>query len=903
MAKTANQDSDDGAAVPSPPSTVDIAQVREVHEEATLAPGSVSTPFAQPADSAAVNSRQPRFIGDYEILSEIARGGMGVVYRAREKHSGRLLALKMMLSDSQLDSNDLNRFMLEARATSELNDPGIVTIHAWGCHEGQVFYTMDYVPGFPLSRILKRRPLNPARAVRYLLGIARAVASAHVQGIVHRDLKPGNIIIDPADKPRVLDFGLAKRHRQTQSSPDEDIVDVVPVESMPISPTSPVSSDATPQTAKGSVLGTPSYMAPEQARGLQAEVGPPADVHALGAILYEMLTGRPPFESANMMDTLIQVMEQEPTPIEKLNPRVPRTLRNVCMRCLHKNAEQRYANAQSLADDLERRWQQTTQSRRFARLTLMAGVVALLMFGVRHFLPEWNWLPGQLASNSSYLTAEGGPLLQGPAVFLADVVFVTFMLAPFAALACCFVWAGGWVWSTGVLTRRKVEESTPTKFDTDPYLQKLFAVRGEAAGKPIQSLDSEEVLHLADVEIGKTIQETQTCTISRGRQISLDRPVLVWRDANSISGSAPAFGVIVHHPDVLSLHAAESGQEGHCLVTNLAAATPLAELLERQALQPLEATFLTAKIALALQAFHDQGVRHGRLSTDWILVQGDLEPLLCPCGVPSQSKDDRQIDVKSLGKMLHGWLPPRPRRWKSKPFSVLYRVCDAAVSGAYLRPAEFAEDLKRAAEAAFVRRRERLGQFLAIGLFALPLFALGLSRLVSVGVSISETAPSAQPAGLAEILASHLFFILLPGLVFLGFVHGRGVVHYFRSGLRRTIREGFGQEIVMPTMAQLGAALVLPSIVDWASLRGTEAGLGQRAFILGLVELFSLWLMGMGAACLTVVCEFLVKSLRLRTSEEISAGGTINKVGATNLPSPQEAARTFGGRTRGPSIR
>src|SRR5438309_2147805 len=208
-----NPDVAEPPRVPAP-ATVDEPAMGGVHDRPTLSPESASTPGgAQVVQPAPDPGRPARRFGDYELLGEIARGGMGVVYRARETRSGRLVALKMMLADSALDSVYVQRFILEARATGELSHPGIVAIHAWGEHEGQFFYTMDYVPGFPLSRILRRRPLAVPRAVRYLHGIARAVAAAHAQGTVHRDLKPSNVVIDPTDQPRVLDFGLAKRHR------------------------------------------------------------------------------------------------------------------------------------------------------------------------------------------------------------------------------------------------------------------------------------------------------------------------------------------------------------------------------------------------------------------------------------------------------------------------------------------------------------------------------------------------------------------------------------------------------------------------------------------------------------------------------------------------------------------
>src|SRR5438132_9266784 len=234
---------------PGAPVTENPSARTNMCEQPTVTPTDASTPSVTPkAHPAPDTAGEARPFGDYELLSEIARGGMGVVYRARERRSGRQVALKMMLADSAIDATYVQRFILEARATGELSHPGIVTIHAWGEHEGQFFYTMDYVPGFPLSRILKRRPLALPRAVRYLLGVARAVAVAHAQGIVHRDLKPSNIVIDPTDQPRVLDFGLAKRHRSAAASRQEtavevtavdDVVDVLPVEAPSVSPSPP----------------------------------------------------------------------------------------------------------------------------------------------------------------------------------------------------------------------------------------------------------------------------------------------------------------------------------------------------------------------------------------------------------------------------------------------------------------------------------------------------------------------------------------------------------------------------------------------------------------------------------------------------------------------------------------
>src|SRR5262249_29690729 len=250
-------------------------------------------------------------------------------------------------------------------------------------------------------------------------------------------------------------------------------------------------------------------------------------------------------------------------------------------------------------------------------------------------------------------------------------------------------------------------------------------------------------IDLTDVELGRTMQSSTSCVLRKGRQKSLDRPVLVWfdpasrrppstpevvldgqdstrRESCSANGPPPAPGVVVRHGSVLNLHAVGSSPDGRFMVTEAVAANPLAELGERRRLAPLEAVGLLIKRAGALEAFHDQGACHGRLGPEWILVQSDSEPLLCPCGIPSQSEADRTQDVQALGILLRDWLPPRPRRWQRRPLATLYRVCDAALAGEYHRPGDLAKDLECAARAAFVRSRERIAHGIVIALVSLP---------------------------------------------------------------------------------------------------------------------------------------------------------------------------------------
>ena len=267
----------------------------------------------------------PRTFGRYELLGELGRGGMGIVYQARHLDLNRIVALKMVRSQQLASQEELRRFQAEARAAARLRHPHIVSIHDINQVGNQHYFTMDYVEGSSLASLTARGPLDPDVAAACLAHVARAVHYLHAHGIVHRDLKPHNILIDPQGRPYVTDFGLAKIH-----GPDST------------------------ETQSGAILGTPSYMAPEQAAGKHRLVSARSDIWSLGAILYEMLTGRPPFREDNYVDTLLQVMEGEPTLPDRINKGVPSELQWVCMKCLTKEPTARYTTADELADDLER---------------------------------------------------------------------------------------------------------------------------------------------------------------------------------------------------------------------------------------------------------------------------------------------------------------------------------------------------------------------------------------------------------------------------------------------------------------------------------------------------------------------------------------------------------------------
>jgi hypothetical protein len=266
----------------------------------------------------------PRLPG-YEILQELGRGGMGVVYQGRQVSLNRLVALKMILAGTQAGAEARARFRSEAEAVARLHHPNIVQIYEIGEHDGRPYCALEFVDGGSLAGRLAGTPLTPHQAARLMATVAHAVQAAHDRGIVHRDLKPANVLLTRDGQPKVTDFGLAK---QLDSGQD--------------------------RTQSGAILGTPCYMAPEQAGGHSKTVGPAADVYALGAILYELLTGRPPFQGATALDTVRQVLSTEPLPPSRVNALLPRDLETICLRCLEKEPQRRYPRAADLADDLRR---------------------------------------------------------------------------------------------------------------------------------------------------------------------------------------------------------------------------------------------------------------------------------------------------------------------------------------------------------------------------------------------------------------------------------------------------------------------------------------------------------------------------------------------------------------------
>jgi serine/threonine protein kinase len=287
----------------------------------------------------------------YEILGELGRGGMGVVYKARQLGLDRDVALKMILTGAHAGPKDLTRFRAEAAAIARLQHPNIVQIYDVGEAGGRPYFVLEYVAGGSLAQYLQGRPQSVRPAARLVETLARAVHAAHLNGVIHRDLKPANVLLQNADCklqgedfpgpsaiyhlqtaiPKIADFGLAKLAREDAETPD---------------PRGP--------TVTGELLGTPNYMAPEQAMVPRQPVGPAADVYALGAILYELLTGRPPFTGETPLATVLQTLHNDPVSVTSLRPNVPRDLETICLKCLRKEPHHRYGSALEMAEDVQR---------------------------------------------------------------------------------------------------------------------------------------------------------------------------------------------------------------------------------------------------------------------------------------------------------------------------------------------------------------------------------------------------------------------------------------------------------------------------------------------------------------------------------------------------------------------
>lgn len=308
-------DTKDSAPVTQPDPELGVTKSRPVNTQST-------TVFADRA----ADTSAPRLFKNYRDVEYLDRGGMGIVYKAVQEKTDRVVAIKTLTIQGADDTRQSQRFLIEGRALAKISHPGIVQIYEVGEDQQTRFFSMEYVPGGSVARRLKNGPAFTAnQATELVAHIASALTAAHAQNIVHRDIKPSNILLTEAGKPKLTDFGLAVFHQLADR-----------------------------MTNSGAVLGTPAYMSPEQAGGRSGEIGPAADVYSLGATFYELLTGKPPFTANNPVQTAVKVMKEKPIPPRTLDPTIPVELETICLRCLEKNPRDRYPSAAELANDLFR---------------------------------------------------------------------------------------------------------------------------------------------------------------------------------------------------------------------------------------------------------------------------------------------------------------------------------------------------------------------------------------------------------------------------------------------------------------------------------------------------------------------------------------------------------------------
>jgi hypothetical protein len=375
---------------------------------------------------------------------------------------------------------------------------------------------------------------------------------------------------------------------------------------------------------------------------------------------------------------------------------------------------------------------------------------------------------------------------------------------------------------------------------------------------------------LTDFESGKEVHSWEGGRVSWGRQPSLDRPVLIWVHSIDSSTIAGQTGVVVRHPFVLNLHAVGQGDEGRFLVTEAAAATPLAIMLQRGPLAPLEAVTLTIRMARAIQAFHDQGACHARVQPDWFMVRGELEPVLCPCGIPSSSPEEQAEDVRELGQLLNQWLPARTRGWWLDPQASLYRVCDAACSGAYRRAKDLALDLERSLELVRLRRRVRWANAFALALVFCPLIVVaGIWLNQRANSTTTEIAVNSANRAIAILVA------ICSSALVVGCTQVRFWIRRNRLRLSHTARGRIGSGGTLGSMAPLALSATLALALGLFGVSEAHGVAGVTGTVLLVfTEMAGFWILGAFLAGLASGIDLLLHSLPGGSAASVNAEGS-----------------------------
>jgi serine/threonine protein kinase len=582
-----------------------------------VGPGPGSTPGTAPAQGAATSPGGPPpgtglpAVPGYELLGKLGQGGMGVVYKARQVRAGRLVALKMMRAGADTEKEFLARFRREAEAAARLQHPHMVPIYEVGEHDGRPFFSMELCPGGSLADRLAGTPLPARQAAELVEALALALDAAHQVGVIHRDLKPANVLLAADGTPKVADFGLAKQVETGAGL-----------------------------TQTGAILGTPSYMAPEQASGRSKEVGPHTDVYALGAVLYECLTGRPPFQGADLLDVLEQVRSQEPVPPRLLNREVPPNLQTICLKCLEKEGGHRYPTAQLLVEDL----------RRF----LVGDPISTMKIGEREWLARCAKRAGyeildELGRGGMGIVYKARQISLDRLVALKLIRRFVYQPEGTAAERVDFV----------IDPRSQPERAAPQgKASPEAVPPTLPAEANDLARQP--PMNARELARLFRLED----RPVHAATHVRGRaewQLPVAEVERFYVEAHTMAR--------LRHPHIVQIY--DCGEQNGLLwfSMELIKGGSLAQKLNDMPLSVREAAQLVETLARAIHVVHEKGVIHRDLKPANVLLTADGTPKITDFGLvkrPDLERDGRLIEEDGSILGTPSYMAPEQAAGKSK---------------------------------------------------------------------------------------------------------------------------------------------------------------------------------------------------------------------------------------------